>query len=78
MGVTVCDPETMDLPACATDLGNGTWVRHCYIGNNITSVFNLIPFSCYIFKKIPLADDVWELYSERRPLSCGGLWPKLG
>ncbi|KAE8743975.1 bluestreak [Frankliniella occidentalis] len=32
IGVTVCDPETMDLPACATDLGNGTWMMS---GNSI-------------------------------------------
>lgn len=54
MGVTVCDPETMDLPDCATDLGNGTWVRQCYIGNNITSVLDFVPFSRYIFFKCHL------------------------
>lgn len=32
MGVTVCDPETMELPACATDLGNGTWMMS---GNSV-------------------------------------------
>lgn len=32
MGVTVCDPETIELPACATDLGDGTWMMS---GNTI-------------------------------------------
>lgn len=44
MGVTVCDPETMELPACATDLGNGTWVRYvaCVFSNCKDHLFQLV------------------------------------
>ena len=27
MGVTACDPDAIEIPACASDLRDGTWVR---------------------------------------------------
>jgi hypothetical protein len=30
MGVTACDPATLDLPSSATDLRDGSWVNKNY------------------------------------------------
>lgn len=26
IGVTICDPETLELPACAVNLNDGSWI----------------------------------------------------
>lgn len=33
IGVTECDPECIDIPSNATDLGNGTWVIDTIVTN---------------------------------------------
>lgn len=33
IGVTVCNPDVIDIPITATDLRGGTWVRELHIYN---------------------------------------------